>query len=91
MSTAATGFTDLAEHLGCTRCWVAEHHNMPGNSSSAPAVLIGHIDLAIGPAPGTDGPIARALGWPFAFAHQFSSANTMRASCVAPTARRPTT
>jgi luciferase family oxidoreductase group 1 len=37
---------DLAAHadsLGFTRYWVAEHHNMPGIASSAPAVLIGHI------------------------------------------------
>jgi luciferase family oxidoreductase group 1 len=37
---------DLArrvDRLGFTRYWVAEHHNMPGIASSAPAVLIGHI------------------------------------------------
>ena len=37
---------DLARHterLGYQRFWVAEHHNMPGIASSAPAVLIGHI------------------------------------------------
>jgi luciferase family oxidoreductase group 1 len=37
---------DLArrtECLGFRRFWVAEHHNMPGIASSAPAVLIGHI------------------------------------------------
>jgi luciferase family oxidoreductase group 1 len=36
----------LAQHverLGYVRFWVAEHHNMPGIASSAPAVLIGHI------------------------------------------------
>jgi luciferase family oxidoreductase group 1 len=32
-----------AEGLGFRRFWVAEHHNMPGIASSAPAVLIGHI------------------------------------------------
>ena len=32
-----------AERLGYRRYWVAEHHNMPGIASSAPAVLIGHI------------------------------------------------
>lgn len=32
-----------AERLGYYRYWVAEHHNMPGIASSAPAVLIGHI------------------------------------------------
>src|SRR5205085_371517 len=37
---------DLARHverLGYRRHWVAEHHNMPGIASSAPAVLIAHI------------------------------------------------
>jgi luciferase family oxidoreductase group 1 len=37
---------DLAprvERLGYTRYWVAEHHNMPGIASSAPAVLLAHI------------------------------------------------
>lgn len=32
-----------AEALGFTRYWVAEHHNMPGIASSAPAVLLAHI------------------------------------------------
>jgi luciferase family oxidoreductase group 1 len=37
---------DLARHverLGYVRHWVAEHHNMPGIASSAPAVLIAHL------------------------------------------------
>jgi luciferase family oxidoreductase group 1 len=37
---------DLArrvEMLGYHRYWVAEHHNMPGIASSAPAVLIAHL------------------------------------------------
>src|ERR1051326_6048536 len=40
---------ELAQHverLGYWRYWVAEHHNMPGIASSAPAVLIGHIAQA---------------------------------------------
>jgi luciferase family oxidoreductase group 1 len=94
---------DLARHVeawGYRRFWVAEHHNMPGIASSAPAVLIGQvaaatssirvgsggvmlpnhvplvvaeqfgmleaiypgrIDLGIGRAPGTDPVTARAL------------------------------
>ena len=32
-----------AEEWGYHRYWVAEHHNMPGIASAAPAVLIGHI------------------------------------------------
>jgi luciferase family oxidoreductase group 1 len=35
-----------AEALGYHRHWVAEHHNMPGIASSAPAVLIGHLAAA---------------------------------------------
>jgi luciferase family oxidoreductase group 1 len=40
---------DLAQHverLGYLRHWVAEHHNMPGIASSAPAVLIAHLASA---------------------------------------------
>jgi luciferase family oxidoreductase group 1 len=40
---------DLARHAerwGCTRYWVAEHHNLPGIASSAPAVLVGQIASA---------------------------------------------
>ena len=33
----------LVERLGYRRHWVAEHHNMPGIASSAPAVLIAHL------------------------------------------------
>jgi len=33
----------LVEGLGYRRFWVAEHHNMPGIASSAPAVLIAHL------------------------------------------------
>ncbi|MDT7568148.1 MAG: hypothetical protein QOG76_6772, partial [Pseudonocardiales bacterium] len=35
-----------ADELGLTRFWVAEHHNMPGIASSAPAVLIGAVAAA---------------------------------------------
>jgi luciferase family oxidoreductase group 1 len=41
--------TELArrtEQLGYHRFWVAEHHNMPGIASSAPAVLIAHLAAA---------------------------------------------
>ena len=40
---------DLARHVegwGYGRYWVAEHHNMPGIASSAPAVLIGQVASA---------------------------------------------
>jgi len=35
-----------AERWGYHRHWVAEHHNMPGVASSAPAVLIAHLASA---------------------------------------------
>ncbi|MFC7548520.1 LLM class flavin-dependent oxidoreductase [Plantactinospora sp. GCM10030261] len=41
--------TELArrtEQLGYRRFWVAEHHNMPGIASSAPAVLLAHLAAA---------------------------------------------
>ena len=38
----------LAEELGMSRFWVAEHHGMPGVASSAPAVLIGAVAAGTG-------------------------------------------
>jgi luciferase family oxidoreductase group 1 len=45
-AAALANTTELARHveaLGYQRFWLAEHHNMPGIASSAPAVLIGHV------------------------------------------------
>src|SRR5438105_6102273 len=36
----------LADRLGYTRYWVAEHHNLPSIASSAPEIMIGHIAAA---------------------------------------------
>jgi luciferase family oxidoreductase group 1 len=36
----------VAEELGYSRLWVAEHHGMPAVASSAPAVLIAHVASA---------------------------------------------
>jgi luciferase family oxidoreductase group 1 len=36
----------LAEALGYTRYWVAEHHNLPSIASSAPEIMIGQIAAA---------------------------------------------
>ena len=36
----STALVQEAERLGYHRLWYAEHHNMPGIASSAPAVLI---------------------------------------------------
>jgi luciferase family oxidoreductase group 1 len=42
----SVGLAQLTERLGYHRYWVAEHHNMPGIASSAPAVLIAHLASA---------------------------------------------
>src|SRR5215204_350922 len=36
----------LADRLGFTRYWVAEHHNMPNIASSTPDIMIGQIAAA---------------------------------------------
>jgi luciferase family oxidoreductase group 1 len=41
-----TALVRRAEELGYHRFWVAEHHNMPGIASSAPAVLLAHLAAA---------------------------------------------
>lgn len=44
--TALQNSRDLAQHaeaFGYNRYWLAEHHNMTGNASSATAVVIGHV------------------------------------------------
>ncbi|HEY1971990.1 MAG TPA: LLM class flavin-dependent oxidoreductase [Pseudonocardia sp.] len=49
VGAALTSTVELARHterLGFARFWVAEHHNMPGVASSAPAVLIAHLATA---------------------------------------------
>lgn len=36
----------LAERMGYTRYWLAEHHSLPSVASSSPEVLIGHVASA---------------------------------------------
>ena len=48
-ASALRNSIDLAqqvERLGYRRHWVAEHHNLPGIASSAPAVLMAHLAAA---------------------------------------------
>jgi len=64
----------LARHveaLGYTRYWVAEHHNMPGIASSAPAVLIGHIAQATSTIRVGSGGVMLPNHAPLAVAEQF--------------------
>jgi luciferase family oxidoreductase group 1 len=65
---------DLARHveaLGYHRYWVAEHHNMPGIASSAPAVLIGHIADATSTIRVGSGGVMLANHSPLVVAEQF--------------------
>lgn len=39
----ARTYAQHAERLGYKRIWVAEHHNMPGVTTAATAIVIGHI------------------------------------------------
>lgn len=41
-----TELAKLADRLGYTRFWLAEHHSMPSIASSAPEILIGHVASA---------------------------------------------
>src|SRR5215211_1313681 len=38
----------LADRLGFTRYWVAEHHNLPNIASAAPEIMIGQIAAVTG-------------------------------------------
>ncbi|GAA1354258.1 MsnO8 family LLM class oxidoreductase [Falsarthrobacter nasiphocae] len=41
--SATTRYAQWADSAGLDRFWVAEHHNMPGVASTAPAVLMAHL------------------------------------------------
>ena len=40
---ATIGLAQTADRLGCTRYWVAEHHNMPAVAATVPAVVIAYL------------------------------------------------
>lgn len=61
----------LAEALGYRRFWVAEHHNMAGVASSAPAVLLAHAACATSTIRVGSGGVMLPNHAPLAVAEQF--------------------
>ena len=67
---------DLAayvEELGYHRYWLAEHHNMPGIASSAPAVMIAHVAAATTTIRVGSGGVMLPNHAPLAIAEQFGT------------------
>ena len=62
-----------AEAAGFTRFWVAEHHNMDGIASSAPAVLIAHLAAHTGRIRLGAGGVMLPNHAPLAIAEQFGT------------------
>ncbi len=71
---------DLARHVeqwGFTRYWVAEHHNMPGIASCAPAVLVGHLASATSTLRVGSGGVMLPNHAPLTVAEQFGTLEAM--------------
>ncbi len=71
---------DLARHAerwGLTRYWVAEHHNLPGIASSAPAVLAGRIASATSAIRVGSGGVMLPNHAPLTVAEQFGTLEAM--------------
>ena len=66
-----------AENLGFNRFWLAEHHNMEGISSSATAVLVGHIAGATGTLRVGSGGIMLPNHPPLVIAEQFGTLESL--------------
>jgi luciferase family oxidoreductase group 1 len=67
---------DVAQHAerwGYTRYWVAEHHNMTGNASSATAVLVGYIAAGTGSIRVGSGGVMLPNHAPLVIAEQFGT------------------
>jgi luciferase family oxidoreductase group 1 len=71
---------DLARHVerwGFRRYWVAEHHNLPGIASSAPAVLAGQIAAATSAIRVGSGGVMLPNHAPLTVAEQFGTLEAM--------------
>lgn len=81
--TAADAFSNtlqlakLAERLGYTRYWLAEHHNLPGIASAATSVLIGYVASATQRIRVGSGGIMLPNHAPLVIAEQFGTLETL--------------
>lgn len=66
-----------ADHLGYTRYWVAEHHNMAAIASTVPAVLIPYLAEGTGRIRFGAGGVMLANHAPFAIGEQFALLSAM--------------
>ena len=72
---ALRGTTEIArtaDDLGSSRCWVAEHHNMPAVASTSPPVLIGHLAANTNRIKVGSGGVMLPNHMPFVVAEQFA-------------------
>jgi luciferase family oxidoreductase group 1 len=80
VAAALSRSVDLARHVeqwGFTRYWVAEHHNMPGIASCAPAVLVGRIASATSTLRVGSGGVMLPNHAPLTVAEQFGTLEAM--------------
>jgi luciferase family oxidoreductase group 1 len=80
VGAALSRTVDLARHVerwGFTRYWVAEHHNMPGIASSAPAVLVGRLAAATSTLRVGSGGVMLPNHAPLTVAEQFGTLEAM--------------
>ena len=66
-----------AEGWGLARYWVAEHHNLPGVASSAPAILVGQIAAATSAIRVGSGGVMLPNHAPLTVAEQFGTLEAM--------------
>ena len=74
---ASVAVAQLAERLGYTRFWLAEHHNMPGIASAATSVLIGHVAGATRTIRVGSGGVMLPNHAPLVIAEQFGTLETL--------------
>ncbi|MCM3747774.1 LLM class flavin-dependent oxidoreductase [Paenibacillus pasadenensis] len=67
----------LAEELGYYRYWLAEHHNMPGVSSSATSIIISHVASGTSRIRVGSGGIMLPNHAPLAIAEQFGTLESL--------------